>query len=254
MSKKAIILVMSCNQERFINEEHIIRKTWGKDIIDGKYNNIELIFYRGNSDSIYLEDDVLHLISDDTLWGSYIKTIDCFKYLVENKDFDYIIRANTSTYINVEAILQFLNLENINEEKIFGSRLIFNNGSEYLVPYLGGHFLIIPKSIINILMANRYKYNIEGIDDCCIGLSLAFHYNNDYTKHIGEIDTIRNIKEPYLDRLSTAYCVRVKDDNNLENNIINMIGFHYLYKNVKTKINPPHNFTEIETLWGKIQI
>ena len=39
MSKKAIILSMSCNQERFINEENAIRQTWGEEILEGKYDN-----------------------------------------------------------------------------------------------------------------------------------------------------------------------------------------------------------------------
>ena len=73
MSKKAIILSMSCNQERYINEENAIRQTWGKEVLEGKYDNIELLFYRGGSDSTYLEKDVLHLTSDDTLFGTYQK-------------------------------------------------------------------------------------------------------------------------------------------------------------------------------------
>ena len=36
MSKKVIILSMSCNQERYINEENAIRQTWGKEILEGK--------------------------------------------------------------------------------------------------------------------------------------------------------------------------------------------------------------------------
>lgn len=45
--KKGIILVMSCNIERYIKEEEIIRNTYAKDIIDGKYDNLSICFYRG---------------------------------------------------------------------------------------------------------------------------------------------------------------------------------------------------------------
>ena len=37
--KKAVVLVMSCNEERFIEEEEIIRKTWGSPIINGEIEN-----------------------------------------------------------------------------------------------------------------------------------------------------------------------------------------------------------------------
>lgn len=137
MSKKVIILSMSCNQERYINEENAIRQTWGKDILEGKYDNIELLFYRGGSDSIYLEKNVLHLTSDDTLFGTYQKTMDCLKWLVENKEFDYIIRTNTSTYINIDAIQQFLSLKNIQKDTIFCPHLTINGLSKY-TPYGGG--------------------------------------------------------------------------------------------------------------------
>ena len=110
MSKKVIILSMSCNQERYINEENAIRQTWGKDIIEGKYDNIELLFYRGGASEIHLENDVLYCPTGDEVYNTYKKSIECFKWLVENKEFDYIIRTNTSTYINVDAILQFFNI------------------------------------------------------------------------------------------------------------------------------------------------
>lgn len=108
MSKKAIILSMSCNQERYINEEHIIRKTWGKDIIEGKYDNIELLFYRGGSDSTYLENNIIHIDEKDDLNGTYHKSLKAFRYIDDNFEYDYIIRCNTSNYINIEAINNFL--------------------------------------------------------------------------------------------------------------------------------------------------
>lgn len=253
MSKKAIILCMSCNQERYINEEHIIRKTWGKDILEGKYDNIELMFYRGGSDNTYLEGDVLHLTSDDTLIGTYQKSIDAFNFLLENKEFDYIIRTNTSTYINVDAIQQFLNFD-VDEKQVIGPHLTINNDTKICIPYLGGHFLIMHKYTVNILITIPYKYKTIGIDDSTIGQVLGLFYKTDYTKHIKEADSISNLNKPYLDKLSTAYCVRVKDESNLENNIVNMIGIHFLYKNIKTQINPPHGFTKIYTLYGQIPI
>lgn len=49
--------------------------------------------------------------------------------------------------------------------------------------------------------------------------------------------------------------VRVKDENNLENNIVTMLGLHTLFKNIKQfNAIPPHNFTHVETKFGKIPI
>ena len=59
--KKAVVLVMSCEQERYKNEEEIIRKTWAKDILYDKYENLKLLFYRGGSDDIKEYNNILLL-------------------------------------------------------------------------------------------------------------------------------------------------------------------------------------------------
>ena len=56
---------MSCNQERYINEENIIRKTWGYDILQGKYENLSLFFYRGGYENEIIDNNVLYLKSSD---------------------------------------------------------------------------------------------------------------------------------------------------------------------------------------------
>lgn len=252
--KKAIILVMSCNQDRYINEEYVIRKTWGKDIIEGKYENIKLYFYRGGFDKVYFDDEnkVINLTNTDDLNGTYHKTLEVFEYIIEKcKDFDYIIRTNTSTYINVEAILQFLEIDDLKDDVMYGTRLLINN-TNLNVPFLGGHFMIIPKKICNILLNSDIKPKCP--DDLSIGYVLGKHYNYNYLSHLLEVDSIINIDEPYNDKLYKSYCIRIKDEINNENNIINMIGFHTLYKNITVKVDKPHGFTKIETLYGKIPI
>ena len=191
MKKKVIILCMSCNQNRFVNEEYIIRKTWGGDILEGKYDNIELLFYRGGSDNTYLENDVLHLTSDDTLLGTYQKSIDCFKWLVENKQFDYIVRTNTSTYINVEAIQQFLEF-NVNEETVCGSYLIMNGANKF-IPFLPGFFLIFSKKIIELLVNDRLQIN--SFDDNSFATSLFNRFKQNYLTERHILSEIRKIRE-----------------------------------------------------------
>lgn len=252
MCKKAIILVMSCNQERYINEEQVIKKTWGKDIIDGKYDNIELLFYRGNSDKIYLENNVIYIDEKDDFDGTYHKSLKAFRYIDNNFEYDYIIRSNTSTYINIEAIKQFLEFDLTDNETMFGASLLINAINNW-VPFLRGNFLIIPKKIINILINNNIGLSC-GIDDFCFGYVLQKYYRDDYLKHILEIDTIDNINESYYERLQNSYCVRLRNVENTENIPLLMIGFHFIYKNIKTSITQPHGFTNIETFYGKIPI
>lgn len=242
---------MSCNQNRFVNEEYIIRKTWGGDILEGKYDNIELLFYRGGSDNTYLENDVLHLTSDDTLIETYQKSIDCFKWLVENKNFDYIIRTNTSTYINVDAIEQFLSIEDIDENITCGPYLLINRTNDF-IPFCPGFYLIFSKKTIELLINN--KLSINSYDDNSFAISLFKEHKRKYLeKYIKEIDYV-NFKDINSTYLGNVYCVRAKDEQNELNTTNNMKIIHEKYKNVKTKINPPHGFTKIYTPYGRIPI
>ena len=250
--KKAIILVMSCNQERYFNEEQIIRKTWGKDILNKKYENIELLFYRGDSNETYVdENNVLQLTSDDSYYGTFLKTQDALKWCLNNKEFDYIIRTNTSTYVNVDAIKQFLEFDDINDDVLYGPRLITDCVHNHIV-YLGGHFLIFPKKMVELV--SRYTVKEGVVDDASIGFIFFSEYKYNMLNHMLEFDNIDTLGKPYVDLLDKSYCVRIKDEINPENNVINMIGIHFLYKNIKTKINKPHKFTKVLTSYGRLPI
>lgn len=256
MIKKALFLVMSCEKERYLNEELIIKKTWGKDIIDGKYENLKLYFYRGGSKENYIdeENNVIHLSCGDNLDETYEKCVECFKYIEDIiNEYDYVIRPNTSTYVNIDAINQFLSIDNLKDDIIFGPGLVITYVSQN-IPYLKGHMLIIPKKIVNIIANNKSDW--RGYDDAVFGIVLGDYYGQKYMDHVLSFDSILDIKKPYYDKLSTSYCIRIKDEENFENNIVNMIGFHLLYKqcNIKTEIKPPHGFDCVHTIYGDVPI
>ena len=75
-------------------------------------------------------------------------------------------------------------------------------------------------------------------------------------KHVLEIDSlVLNTNNDIDEKLKNVYCVRIKDESNLDNNIERMKLIHQKYKSgVKTKINPPHNFTKINCVYGWVPI
>ena len=48
--KNILILVMSCKDEFFQEQEKFIDQTWGKDVLEGKYPNIKIMKYHGGED------------------------------------------------------------------------------------------------------------------------------------------------------------------------------------------------------------
>ena len=79
--KKLLILAMSCNQDFFIEYEQHIKKLYAKDIIEGKYSNIEFYTYTASYDSKYHINKQLHKLyvpADDSLIGTFEKTLNTF--------------------------------------------------------------------------------------------------------------------------------------------------------------------------------
>ena len=74
---------MSCNDEFFKHQEQIIRETWLKPVIDGKYENIDYCFYSGDEDiekHKYSKDEhYLTLRCEDDVKNTFKKTYYAFK-------------------------------------------------------------------------------------------------------------------------------------------------------------------------------
>ena len=197
--KKLLILAMSCNQDFFIEQEQHIKKLYAKDIIEGKYSNIEFYTYTASFDSKYhinKEEHKLYVPADDTLEGTFEKTQNVFKLLNHlNFDYDYILRTNCSTYINVELLNRFINEIKLDDKKVYAGSIYlseFGTGPYNWCFYGVGNALLLSKFWINIIIKTNPK-NIKNyvktknepyykIDDNTIGLIInnyAFNNNMD---------------------------------------------------------------------------
>lgn len=251
---------MSCNEERFINEEETIRETWGASIINGEVENLSIIFYRGGDvESFDDEKKVLTLNVADDLNNTYNKTIKAFNFFKKNDiEYDYIFKTNTSTYINVEALLQFLKFEDIDKEIVYTPCLNINKDCSS-VPFGVGYFLIFPKYMVESVFLSYTLNNFigNGVDDANIGFLMANLYGGSYVvKHLRQVDVVDSFNEISIKDLKQAYCVRIKDDGNLNNNRKRMLFMHNLYNTLlgEIQVKRPHGFTNIYTSYGKIPI
>jgi hypothetical protein len=225
--------------------------------MNGVYENISIIFYRGGyEETIYDEKShLLKLTSPDDWDGTFTKTVDAFRWVKENfPDYDYIIRTNTSTYLNTRAINFLLENNGFNEGMAYGPGLVINNIS-LGIPYLNGYFLVFHKKIVDVICENIIGVkNI--VDDAGIGLLLYNKYGKKYLEEcIGEVSFINSIDEPYKDIFYKSLGVRIKDEKNPENNFIKMVGFH-IFNDNNHAVEPilPHKFTRILTHYGVIPI
>ena len=224
-----LILIMSANQEHFINQIEDCKNTWLSVLEDKKYskiinryvNKIDYLYYDVNiknkyniietkDGKEYLEADLLHNIRvdkhnkhhlcnilEDDSW-TWQKTYDVFEYITNEEqysDYDYVIRTNTSSYINI-LLLSYILYREFNDDSIdsntmcYGSELISMYSTRIPNPndvYIRGNCLILPKYIIkNVILKYGQFYNSTSYngkenkvcDDVVIGNILNVYFNN----------------------------------------------------------------------------
>lgn len=128
--KKILILAMSCRIDYFQEEINIIKQTWAAQLP----KNIDFGYYDGEWDTNDIIDDNgykhIRVTTPDDINNSFRKTIYALNMVIN--DYDYILRTNTSNWINVRLLRKFID-EMVESDKIYGSELY--SLSEAAAPY-----------------------------------------------------------------------------------------------------------------------
>lgn len=184
-----LVLIMGCNVQPGIRNMQAIRDTYINfyNIHKSEFkHNFEFLFYVGNSKKLYQKNDILYCTSNDDISHTFDKTLEAFNYIINNKKFDYLVRVNISTFINIplldEAILSF------DKNNIYANQFnTYLTNTKYLNDvYPRGDAYIISnhrlRQIINIYSDNiRNKLNgyIDNCDDTLFGYFCMKSYNTD---------------------------------------------------------------------------
>ena len=171
--KKILILTMSSTNQFFVNQIDTIKKTWAKDLPE----NIDWLYYDGNDkkEATSLNGNHLSICCEDNLENTFKKTFLALLYINNNfKDkYDYIVRTNTSTYINVDFLNYFLNNINDNNDVTYCSDLY--SLTEGYAPnpldiYPRGNCFILPRKHVAIILSFGFSYMyLEHVEDMMIG-------------------------------------------------------------------------------------
>jgi hypothetical protein len=179
---KGIFLALSCNIPFFKESLKAVQNTWAKDIIEGYYQDYTFYGYASCNDEHPIEciDEENHMIYInclDDIYHTYTKTKKAYILLREQYDFDFIIRTNTSVYVNRYETIKYIN--NINENDICGPiRGFYLETAEpenFLFNICCGLFLISSTNILDRVFYSQYsetdifnEYNMKASDDSII--------------------------------------------------------------------------------------
>tara|TARA_A100001011_G_scaffold350314_1_gene389527 strand:- start:739 stop:1488 length:750 start_codon:yes stop_codon:yes gene_type:complete len=162
--KKVIILVMSSKTYPSYITQFFQKLTWVKD------TEYPTIFYFGGSNKPQIKKRNLYLPVSTKRDAMGRKTIEAFKYIKENYDFDYILRTNTSSYIDYECLKN--TIETIETPNYCGAVIGQLNNSSFI----SGAAYILEKSVVDIVIENEDTWDHSVVDD--IAISKLLQKNN----------------------------------------------------------------------------
>lgn len=261
-SKKILMLSMSCNTQYFKALLAVVKDTWAKPIIQGKYKNVQWFAYTACDKKhpypyIDFEDHIIYVDCADGLFDTYEKTQKAYRMLLNAgiNDFDYVVRTNTSVFVNVDKMIDKIN--STNEDEILGGKVgyyhVYPDGKRvFKWNIVVGLFFGMFKDKFDIAMSATNNYDvIPASDDVIISGKLNEVYR-DSIKVISpnNCKTIFPRYKPYktedanektiLDALSNVDMTVITDAKEINNNVI--IQIRPLYGELKERSEKGHEF------------
>ena len=161
---KIIILIIGCEKDKtFEKLESTVRSTWVSDEVE----NISTFFIYGNKNNseTVLIDDKIYCNHPDMKRNIGYKTLDSFKFIDDNYEYDYIFRTNLSSYIDKKLLYKYV------EDKPYDN---FYDGMTGIdeksgVTFASGSGYFISKDLVKIALEDKQEWNHGLWDDVALG-------------------------------------------------------------------------------------
>lgn len=173
--KRVLYLVQSCNEPGYTAEEDVVRETWGKDA--------EVVFYKARPDIGVpcLEGDTLYVDAPDDIDGTYAKTMEALNWAFNGGRYNYVVRTNTSHWINTPAINSWIQQRNDADDRLHGGFTVHLAHGPYKdLFFLNGGLLVISRTCYCNHLAAAWDKDARCVDDVMIGETLRRHFGRRY--------------------------------------------------------------------------
>lgn len=173
--KNIIILVLSHYEEPYVMLEDCIKKTWANHNID----NVKVFFYHGGNEEGMVEDKIITNYPEGFHNIGY-KTIRAFEILLKNNNFDYIFRTNSSSYVDIQSLLDYLDdkpLDNFYHGVIghYSKTSLLDNRVNLKpidIEFASGSGYFLSKDVVEKVVENKNNWPHQIIDDVAIAYLL----------------------------------------------------------------------------------
>ena len=259
---KILILMMSCDTELYNQEEEACRETFLKD---AEKMGVPYYFYKGINEEhkeklIDSETHTMYLPVSDGLGSTSRKTVIAFDEALKIDGWDYIVKTNLSTWLDVKKIVEAVEgWEGKVDRNIYGARFLANEASKN-VPFPRGHFVILSRSLVEAVVKWSPKLILsEGMpktDDTLICLALLYEIQkvlgDSYIDRLKEVPAVNEWSDEIQDSAEfvNALSIRCKDEKEPNQTPEHLKTVHKLKHGRKTNIRHFRPAKLIETKYG----
>lgn len=194
-------LVLFSKDKKYYTHMANITKTWYARFHD----KCKTVYYYRDPDVTepILEDGVfLRLPGKETYTpGILDKTLQAFEYFFHAEDYDYVIRSNVSSVVNLPHLLNLIS--NQKGEFFYGGTHVMESdnisGKKLATPlqFAQGTCIVLHRDAIALLLKHQERLNREIEDDPSIALFLRDYAGTDKEKKI-RVSPIRKISSSYF--------------------------------------------------------
>ena len=259
MKNKILILLMSCNQPLYEAEEQACRETFLKD---AEGAGLSYYFYKGTDGELTIDQEshTMLLPVHDGLGATSKKTLMAFHEAMKMEDWDYVIKTNVSTWLDIPKIIKAVDKwEGREDRNIYGARFIANDASKK-VPFPRGHFAILSRAIVegNVKVGPilTKSSGMPKTDDTLLCLSTLYYLHkvlkDNYQERLMEVPAVTEWSDAIQEsrEWSDALSVRCKDEKSPENTPENMRKVHKLKQSQTQEQTNRRAMGLVETNYG----
>lgn len=209
-----------------------IRQTWAKNApsnVDIYYNYGLIPNYSNNPKigEVILDGDKIICGIEDTYDNMVPKVLQCFKFISNNLDYDYIFRCCCGSYVHIENLIKFL-LNKPKKQFYCGIKTYFGD-----TPFASGSGFFLSKDLVNFINNNydNILHNIVSLDDVTIG---NYFYKNNISIHDRATRTDIGDLPFNKEEVLNLYCLKKNEYHyHMRHNLRGMHHLHSLFINKK---------------------
>lgn len=175
MTKKVLILVIGANIPPWDVMPATANETWNKDHVEG----VDVITYFGRPVKQNTDTEIYFDVPEGYEFMGH-KLLKALDWCLENREFDYITRVNSSTFVHKQNLYDYV--QSLPDDNVFEGAIVTGENGEH--NYLwGGLGWIFSKDVVRRVVENCSMWNHDLMEDVAMGditrkLSIPFRSGN----------------------------------------------------------------------------